>query len=29
MQFGIFLTHVVIPGAFPSLLKVALGKQDI
>ena len=29
MEFGIFLTHKVIACTFPSLLKVALGKQDI
>ena len=29
MELGIFLTHKVIPCTFPSLLKVALGKQGI
>ena len=29
IQLIIFLTHKVIPGTFPSLLKVALGKQEI
>ena len=29
MQLIIFQTHNVIPGTFPSLLKVALGKQGI
>ena len=29
MEFGIFLTHEVIACTFPSLLKVALGKQGI
>ena len=29
MQLSIFLTHKVIPGTFPSLLKVTLGKQSI
>ena len=29
MELGIFLTHKVILCTFPSLLKVALGKQGI
>ena len=29
MQLGIFLIHKAIPGTFPSLPKVALGKQGI
>ena len=29
MELGIFPTHKVIPCTFPSLLKVALGKQGI
>ena len=29
MQLGIFPTHKVISGTFPSLLKVALGKQGM
>ena len=29
MEIGVFLTHKVVPGTFPSLLKVALGKQSI
>ena len=29
MQLSIFLTHKVIPGTFPSLRKVALGRQAI
>ena len=29
MQLSIFLAHKVIYGTFPSLLKIALVKQDI
>lgn len=29
LQLGIFLTHEVVPGTFPSSLKTALGKQSI
>ena len=29
MQPGIFVTHKVVSGTFPSLIKVALGKHGI
>ena len=29
MQLSIFLTQKFIPGTFPSLLKIALGKQGL